>query len=468
MFAGKQVAKLNFGAAAAAVKDAFSTEVISGTYQRGNLKASPEVWEFIRASKGLHFTYSGAESCVNAYKLCPPVAAIINRKAVADANGEFSITKVKGKGKDSEATSVEAVKLRNLMQSPNPLQSGVEFWMMVKIYTQLCGHCLILPTGGALGFSPLDAKYWWVVPPNLYTIDETASIDFSTGKSIQRIRILNGDKTITLPPSEVLLLKDISPSFSNPAIGASRLESVQDAINNIIGAYESRNVLMNQRGPTMIISSDKKEADAGTISLNPSEKEEIQDAFAAKYGIRRGQSQAIITNASIKLETVGFATKDLLLHEEVKESTNAICEAYSFPSDLLAREKGATFSNGYNADKTLYQNAIIPEANLLCSQLSSWLKLSTYGLELCKEFDHVAALQENKKEQAEARKTLTESLDLAYKSDVITLGRYRELLGEDAGQNANTYYSQTLQNGNGDQNQQGQATNASGNQSGNS
>ncbi len=42
-------------------------------------------------------------------------------------------------------------------------------------------------------------------------------------------------------------MKDFTPSFCSLVIPESRIKALQLPINNIIGAYESRNVLINYR-----------------------------------------------------------------------------------------------------------------------------------------------------------------------------------------------------------------------------
>nr|DAP84368.1 MAG TPA: portal protein [Caudoviricetes sp.] len=461
--AGKEALRLNIGSSLVALKDAFSERTpISPSFYRG----LGNLFGTVPAYGGNRFSYVGQESAVKAYQECSPISSIINQKAWADALGQWSIKNVAGKGKGKESDSEIARKIRILFERPNPVQSGTEFFMQVKIHTQAVGHCLIITGNKPVGFPAYDAKSWWIVPPNMYRVVESVFPDLRTGKVIDRVEVTIGGSAIPLAQGEYLLVKDVSPQFQWSAMSESRLKPLSKEVSNIIGAMESRGVLIEQRGPTLVISSGNTD-ETGKIPLSPDEREALLKDFNTRYGLMREQFKAIITNSAVQVDAVGFNVKDLMLLEEVKDNIERVCDAYGFPFELISTQKGSTFSNGYNADKRLYQNTIIPESLLFVSQLSSWLQLASQGLELSKDFSHVAALQENKKEQSEARRILTESLDLAYKSGVITLNRYRELLGEEPTSDGNVYYSNTS-NGTQDQIQAQGATDTGGNVSGNS
>src|SRR5438105_12568663 len=92
-----------------------------------------------------YFKYEGLDSSLTAYRRCPPITAIINKKAQAFINGKTWLLNTQGKAKGKEATSAEAVKLRTLFSQPNPIQSGKQFEAQNYIYQQLAGYVVVLP-----------------------------------------------------------------------------------------------------------------------------------------------------------------------------------------------------------------------------------------------------------------------------------------------------------------------------------
>lgn len=434
--AGKELLQGNIGNAVKSVANSFT--IGSGSYYSG------ENWHFSPdGSADVHFSFSNIDSAIIAYEKCSPLTAIINRKAIADSNGKIWIMKYEGKGKGKEANSEVANKVRALLNKPNPLQSGVQFGMMVKIYTELFGSCLIIPTGVPDGFPMHYAKHLWVVPRSMYRIDESPSMFLDSGKTISQIVLTYKGISRVLNPAQCLLIKGDTPSFvlDNLFIPESKVKALAQDINNVIGALESAGVLIDNRGPSIVISSDQSDQ-AGTIALTMQEKEEVQKDFQTRYGMRKGQFRSIITNAAIKVQEVGFNFSELGLLETVKKSIEAICDSYVFPHELMANSKGSTFNNGTNGDKVLYQNAIIPEANSIMQQFAEWFELSKHGLTLEKDFSHVAALQANKKEEADATKIMAEGYQVLFRNNVVTLNQWREKMGLDTVAGGDVYYSE--------------------------
>ena len=219
----------------------------------------------------------------------------------------------------------------------------------------------------------------------------------------------------------------------------SRLSSLTNEITNIIGAYESRNVLITQRGPDKIIRSDAGDS-SGRIALSDPEKKQVQQDFE-KYGLLKGQWRQIITNAAIKVQTIGYSTRDLMLFEEIQDDIARICDGYAYPYDLISKQEGTTFTNGNTAGRDLYQNAIIPESDSFYSQISEWLQLDSYSLGIEKDFSKVSALQGNKKEDADADYSLSRGLEIDFRNDVITLNQWRIKKGYDPVDGGDVYYS---------------------------
>lgn len=399
-----------------------------------------------------YFTYGGHKSSLAAYESCPPVNAIINRKAQAYINGKTWVLNTRGK----EATSVEAKKLQTLFKRPNPLQSWKQFEAQGYIYQQLFGYTIILPVK-PVGFKDnIDAKALWNIPPFMVDIEETNKLFYqSDTKGIIKEIVLNykGIQTI-LRVEDIYIMKDFTPSFCSLVIPESRIKALELPINNIIGAYESRNVLINYRGALGILTKDS--GDGGQFGALPwpeGEKENIQNDFR-RYGLKQRQWQIIITSASMKWQQMGYATKDLMLFEEVEGSTMAICDSYGFPYQLMATAKGTTFSNVNEGKKILYQDSIIPESESIYEQWDQFFNTEKYNLHLNKDYSHVAVLQEDQLQAAQARKERNNALLIEYQNDLITMNRWLELNGEDPRPDGDRYYSEIKREQNGNQQQQ--------------
>jgi hypothetical protein len=431
--AGKELLKLNFGNAA---KSLMPQSEFTGPIDTADYKGNAW-WFFGNDGVDYPFTYDNRNSALKAYQLCPPVAAIINRKAQAYINGKTWIMNTRGK----EAQTVMAAKLKKLFTTPNPLQSWREFEAQTYIYQQIFGFAIWLPMipTGYKEYGPIEATAIWNIPPFMVEIEEHDTVYFkSGGKSLIKRITLNYRNTKTdIDPESVFIIKDFTPSFNSLVIPDSRIMAMKMPINNIIGAMESENVIINKRGPAFIISGEQDKY--GTGSVRPDEKTELQKEFE-RYGIRKQQAQAIFTSAAIKYQAIGSSMRDLMLHESVKENTKCVCDGLNYPPHLLGLID-PTFNNQNAAEKGLYNNAIIPEANSNYEQINQVFRTVEYNINIQKDYSHVPVLQEDARLEAAARRIKGQALELEFKNNWITLNRVLELLGEDTiGAEGDRYY----------------------------
>jgi hypothetical protein len=424
--AGKELLKLNVGNA---FKSLIEQSQYSADLDPAAYRGQEEIMFFFSAD-GIEykFDYTDRNSAVRAYQKCPPIAAIINRKAQAYINGKTWVLNSKGK----EAQGPEAVKLRRLLTTPNPMQSWRQFDAQTYIYQQLFGFAIwlpIIPTGfRKLG--PIEAEHLWNIPPFMVEIEESKELYYRAGgKLIKRIVLKYGNQRTEIDPETVIILKDFSPSFNSVVIPDSRLQTLRMNINNIIGALESENVIIDRRGPDYMISSDAKDG-SGYIPLRPDEKTEIENKFQKQYGLRKSQSRVIVTSAAAKISTLSFNMRELMLHESVKENTKTICDVLNYPPHLLGLID-PTYNNQNAAEKGLYNNAIIPEANSNTEQLNQIFKTEERNLFISKDYSHIPVLQEDRRAENMARKTLDEALAIEYSKGLITLNDWLVELGKD-------------------------------------
>lgn len=372
-----------------------------------------------------YFKYQSLASAAEAYKRCPTVAAIINRKAQCYINGKLKILNSKGK----EAEGVQAQKLRNLMKRPNKIQSWKQFEAQMYIYFQVFGFALIMPIR-PFGFPNIDAKALWNIPPSWIDISATRERFTASGAEVLKEIVINfNGSRLTLAIEDLIIIKDITPSFDILTFPESKLVACQMYVNNIIGAIESRNTLINFRGAQGILTQDPGKGQFTSVPMSEDEKKALQKDFR-RYGLRRSQFQVILTTASLKWQNIGYPTKDLMLMEEVEESSIGICGNLNFPPFIL-NLSDPTFNNMNSAQKSLYQDAVIPDSDIIEEQLNNAFDLDEYNLSFNKDFGHIDVLQENKKEAAERRKALDEALQLEFNAGLITLDEWLEELGKE-------------------------------------
>lgn len=422
--AGKELLKGNFGNA---IK---SLTISPATFHKDDVTG--EFFYPLLGNSSLHFRWTGHNSSLTAYQKCPPVPAIINRKAQAYINGKTWVLNTQGRAKEKEATSVEAKKLQNLLKRPNPLQSWKQFEAQAYIYQQLFGWTIILPIR-PFGFKDnIDATSLWNIPPFMVDIEETNRLFYQSDTKgiIKKIVLSYKGQRTELEVENVFIMKDFTPSFDSLILPNSRICALEMPINNIIGAYESRNVLINYRGALGILSQETGGGQYPVLPVTDDKKKELQKEFQ-RYGLKNSQWQFIITSAALKWQSMSIPTKDLMLFEEIEDDIMRICDQYGYPYQLMSSAKGTTFSNVKEAKQLLYQDSIIPEAENIYEQWNQFFQLDKYNLRMDKDFAHLPVLQEDEVQKMTARRTRDEAYQIEWENDLITRNQWRTANGED-------------------------------------
>lgn len=402
--------------------------VDSATYRGGSDGSDNPFTYFMGGKKSRGFKYLGPGSCIDAYIKCPPISAVIDRKAQAYINGNTWILNSQGK----ESQTPDAKKLRKLFTNPNPLQSWRQFEAQGYIYQQLFGFTIVLPIK-PFGFKDnIDATSLWNIPPSMIDIEETNKLFYQTDtQGVIKQIVLNYKGTRTLVNiADIMIMKDFKPSFDSLIIPESRVRSVELPVSNIIGAYESRGVLINYRGALGILSHDPGNSQYAPIAISPDDKKQLQIDFR-RYGLREQQWQFIVTSAALKWQQMGVPTKDLMLIEEVDSSIQAICDEFNYPYQLMSTAKGTTFSNVKEGKQLLYQDAIIPESKSIYEQWNQFFGTSEMNITIDKDYSHIPALQEDEVSKMNARKVRDDAMKIEWDNGLITLNQWRVANGED-------------------------------------
>ena len=384
---------------------------------------------FLPGGQGpLHqFTYGDKESCLLAYSKCPPLTAVINKLAGAYVNGKTFVMDLK---EEKESTIPFAKKLRQRLIRPNPIQTWKQFEAQQSIIKDACGFSLLLPILPVGYKEIIDCSSMWNIPPSMLDISETNKLFYQndiSGMVDKIVLTYRGEKT-EIQDKPFFIFKDFLPSLNSMIFPESRILSLEKPISNIMGALESRGVLINYRGALGILSStgDKN----GYVPIKAKEKEELQRDFK-RYGLRDSQWKFIITSAMVNWQQMGIPTKDLMLFEEIEDDVNMICDSYGYPIDLMAGSQRKTYQNAPEAGKHLYQDTTIPQSENMYEVWNILFKCEENGCKMIKDYGHIPVLQANKSEESLARLTLDQALEIEYKKGLITLDDWLIELGRD-------------------------------------
>lgn len=450
--AGRQLMKGNIGNAITAITTkSVSSELIQpARYRNGNL-----FFGVNGADKA--FIWGNFNSSLIAYQQCPIVSAVINRKAQALVNGKKMV--MTGEGKTvKEATSEQAKALKSLLKRPNRLQNGKEFMAQGSIYRQIYGYSPILKIV-PIGFES-DFTKWrlWNIPPWMLQVLDSQDLFWEDKARIfQGIWLTYMGHSINLDPKNIFFIKEnqISTgtylSNNNTAnvslfLPDSKLFPLERPIDNFNSSLNSRGSMIRNKGPQWLLTNDSADTgEAGLFPIDSDDKADLHKDFL-QYGIMDGQRKAIITDAKLKLQTVGFDVAQLKLLEGEIQDAKQICDGLNYPPYLLGLVD-AKFDNQAIAERSFYTNSIIPDCQSEDEQWGELLGLESLGLRIQTDFSHLPPLQENISEQGKGRMYMNQGILIEWLQDGITWNRWRELLGEDMVPGMDVYYSDLVKSG---------------------
>ncbi len=183
--------------------------------------------------------------------------------------------------------------------------------------------------------------------------------------------------------------------------------------------------MIRNRGALGILSNDSKDGIGSTLPIDPTEKSNLQKEYKG-YGITGGQNQIIITNMALKWQKMGVDINKLRLFEEVKEDAIKIAEAYNYPPELLVFENSPTLfgENKKQAEKSWYQNSIIPEMQEKISAMNKKFQTEKKSYHIVGSFDHLPIFQKDKNDEASLFSTTVSALSTALSDGVIDSTEY--------------------------------------------
>lgn len=381
----------------------------------------PGIYDGTRARQNVNT--ETVDGQLNAYRFCSPLSTIINKKVQACNNGKWKVTNRKGEEIDYTI---------DLLEKPNPLQSWRQFQTQALTALNVFGEVFIYKLKPSQYSKTVAAL--WVIPNDGVQVlttgkmfNQTSLSEIITGYTYS----FKGELIQTFTTDEILHVKDTYLNPTDPIHGYSRTATLLDPIQNVISAYEARNVLMSRKGAIGILSNGSKDGFGG-VPMTSEERYRLQAEFQ-RYGITKDRYQVIMTDANMSWQSMTFPTKDMLLFEEIEDDVREIANTYGYPFTLLSFKNQSALGDGAMIDAAnsiLYQDTVVPEMQTWTQVMAGAFNIPS-GYTLSISFDHLPIFQEDKQAEATALSTLNQAYSTAYTQGIITREEWREAIGFD-------------------------------------
>lgn len=367
------------------------------------------------------------DGIINAYNRCSSLRSIVNKNAMAMANGKWWVV-----DKMDNDVLNKYKGIRSLISKPNPLQSWSEFISLAYVMWQIHGEVFIHAVT-PVGLGVEDASALWVINPANIDIKLSNKMYNQSDKDdiVLGYYLNNGVRQVKLESKDVLHIRDLSQNigFSPTDVrGKSRLCGLENTIRNIIQAEEAIYSLNKDRGAQGMLVNKTKNV-TGNVPLLPGEKERIQREYNMRYGLGVDQDKVLITNSDLEWKQMTFNVRDLMLFEGIDANIQRLSDAFDYPYELLANSKGSTYANRLEAKRDWYQNTIIPTANYFAECLTSFFGLSRDSFVV--DFSDIECLKKTEAEKADAQYRQNQAWKIMVDSGAASIAEWRLAVGMD-------------------------------------
>ena len=331
------------------------------------------------------------------------------------ANGASS---VKFQVFDDE-TKLDAHPLINLLERPNPLQAGNEFFQSLYSYLLLSGNSYVLRTG-ADNQPPKELHLLRPdrikIQPSNTTIPKAYDYELS-GQTVN---------TYTVDPetgeSEIKHFKLWNPLDDYYGLSPIRAASV-DIDQHNYAAKHNVNLLMNGARPSGAIVFRPKDEAGMNVQLTESQRQQLISDLELRFQGTDNAGRAMLLEGDFDWKEMGLSPKDMDFLQLKNMSARDIAMCFGVPSQLVGIPDAQTYSNVQEARLALYEETIIPLIRRVESDLNEYLT-PYYGetIRIRYDIDSIPAM-------AERRKRVYENVTGAVREGIISRNEARERLG---------------------------------------
>lgn len=323
--------------------------------------------------------YSYEAGIREGYNKCVVASKCIKLRADAFSTAKFVQLNTRTKKEDEQAPVLE------LLDRPNPMQSGPSFLETYLTYKDLDGNAFILKTGNnSRNGGP---KYLYLIEPNRVTIEKSKTgipAAYIVDKNKPTEREYKVDPITGL--SDILHIK--TPNPSDPWRGMGLMAAAWDSVQTFnAGVQHNKSSLEN--GATMggIISFDKE------MTLTEEQAKKFESKLSEKHSGTNNAGRWMILQGGT-YQSAAMTLKDMEYSKSRDITSREIAMAFGVPPILLNIGGDATYANLKEARLDFYETTIMSELTEFVAELNRWL-MPLYGpnLKLVIDMDSIPALE---------------------------------------------------------------------------
>ena len=313
---------------------------------------------------------------------------------------------------------LEAHPLISLLNRPNPLQAGVEYFQSLYSYLLLSGNSYALQSG--VNGIPRELH---ILRPDRIEIEPSAtaipkSYKYKLGSEV--VRVYPADPVTGA--AEVKHFKLWNPL--DDYLGLSPLAAAALSIdqNNMVSKHNIA-LLANGARPSGAIIFKPSDDAGNRLMLTDGQRDQLQADLNNRFKGVNNAGRPMLLEGDFDWKEMGMSPKDMDFMSQANMTAKDIALCFGIPSQLIGIPDAQTYANVQEARLALYEETIIPLARRIESDLNEWL-VPQFNEDLTVKYD-IDAIPA----MTERRRRIYENVTSAVRDGIISRNEARERLG---------------------------------------
>lgn len=323
-------------------------------------------------------------------------------------------------------------KMFNLINEPNPLQSTDEFLKFLSITHDINGNSMIK---GNFIFNKIDIEHiqtmfcLWpqFAKPIMSKKNYWNQIDIKGIIDHWEYTMLGATEKFST--DEILHRKEANTDVGRVedlVLGRSKFHALKKVISTVNASYDARETIANEKGAKNIISPDKSDPFMGSLPMTTKERKILEAVLQKQYGLKHNQHQNYISDIPLKVFQFDQDVRKLGIVDEIGLDMMITAHIFDIPTGLIKMHKtGATYENMASDERIMYQSNAMIRAESVFNDLNNWLGVRKKGFEYVTFWEHIAVLQENKRQGALIQRDISFVCRESFLAGAITLNEWR-------------------------------------------
>ena len=316
-------------------------------------------------------------------------------------------------------TKLDNHELISLLERPNPLQSGVEYFASLYSFLLISGNSYLLRD--TENFTPPRELY--LLRPDRVEIEAGESMIPQSYKYVLEGRTVAkypvDPKTGGAQVKQIKLWSPLDDFYGLSPIMASAYNIDQ---HNLAGMHNVA-LLKNGCTPSGMLKFEPTDETGMSTQLTDDQRARLLEDLEFRFQGTHNSGRPMLLEGNFSYQQLGLNPKDMDFLELLNLSAREIALCFGVPAQLIGIPDSQTYSNMETAKLALYEETVIPLLKRVESDLNEYLAPLYEGdIRIQYDMDSIPAM-------VEKRKSIYENVVAGVQAGILTRNEARDRLG---------------------------------------